>query len=61
MLCDRYEARGDALLRAIAYAPCAIPYLDIAPLAAKCDAWLTRGECKDERFYRFLCEVIGFD
>ena len=61
MLCDRYEARGDALLRAIAYAPCAIPYLDIAPLAAQCDAWLTRGECKDERFYRFLCEVIGFD
>ena len=58
-LASHYQASGEALLRAIAYAPPAIPNLDMAPLASKCDAWLTRGECADERFHRFLCEVIG--
>ena len=29
------------------------------PLAKKCDAWLRRGDCEDERFFRFLQQVIG--
>ena len=58
-LASRYQASGEALLRAIAYTPPAIAHLDMAPLASRCDAWLSRGECQDEFFYRFLCEVIG--
>tara|TARA_B110001452_G_scaffold112735_1_gene93576 strand:- start:1207 stop:1602 length:396 start_codon:yes stop_codon:yes gene_type:complete len=59
LLRERYGAHGDALLRAIAHAPCPIPYVDAAPLARKCAAWLLGGECEDEHFYRFLCETIG--
>ena len=36
-----------------------MPHLDLAPLAAKCDAWLTRGECAGPRFRRFLSLVLG--
>jgi len=59
MLRERYECTGDALLRAIAYAPSPVPYLDLRPLAKQCDAWIRRGECDDEKFYRFLSQVIG--
>ena len=64
MLKERYEcteSSGQALLRAIAYAPSPVPYLDLGPLARQCDEWLTRGVCNDEKFYRFLSLVIGQD
>lgn len=61
MLRARYETRGEALLHAIAYAPASVPFVDMRPLAQKCDRWLTKGECDDENFYRFLCQVIGED
>ena len=59
LLRERYGCGGTALLRALAYAPPAVPYLDLAPLARKCDAWLTHGECTDARFRRFLSLVLG--
>ncbi len=59
MLSDAYEASGEELLRAIAYSPPSISHLDMGPLAKQCDRWLTKGECDDEKFYRFLCLVVG--
>jgi hypothetical protein len=59
MLRERYECTGHALLHAIAYSPSPVPYLDLAPLARQCDAWLRHGECTNEKFYRFLSLVIG--
>ena len=63
LLRERYGCPdgGEELLRAIAYAPPAVPHIDLAPLARKCDAWLTRGECTDARFRRFLGLVLGDD
>lgn len=59
MLRSQYECDGEELLRAIAYGPSPLRYVDMRPLAKKCDAWLRRGDCEDERFFRFLQQVIG--